>query len=261
MEFLKASRRKSLFSELLHIALNIALAAALFGLVATGSVALAFVLVLVSKWRILAVRMRYWWANVLANTVDLTVSTSVVILLYLAGTSELHGLTLQIIVAVLYAAWLTVMKPRSASRWVVAQASVGLVVGSWAVLAVSYLIPVSVAVVAMYVIAYGAARHVLIAREEDQPSLLAMVFGFFMAEVTWVAYHWTVAYGTDDLGDFKLPQATVVIGLVGFLIYRLYSLHIEGKSLRSAEAVVPSVFVGVVVLVLVMFFSAGAGII
>lgn len=261
MEFLKASRRKSLFSELLHIVLNIVLAAALFGLVATGSVALAFVLILVSKWRILAVRMRYWWANILANIVDLTVSMSAVILLYLAGTSEVNGLTLQISVAVLYALWLTIVKPRSASQWIVAQAGVGLVVGSWAAFAVSYLVPVSVVVIAMYIIAYGAARHVLVSREEDQPSLLAMVFGLFIAEIAWVVYHWTVAYGADDLGDFKLPQATVIVGLVGFLIYRLYVLHTEGKSLRSVEVIVPSVFVAAAVCVLAMFFSAGAGII
>lgn len=261
MEFLKASRRKSLFSELLHIALNIALAAALFGLVTTGSVALAFVLVFVSKWRILAVRMRYWWANILANIVDLTVSMSTVVLLYLAGTSESLGLTLQIAVAVAYALWLTVAKPRSSQRWIAIQAGVGLTIGSWAVFAVSYLVPVSVVVLAMYVISYGAARHVLVAREEDQPSLLAMVFGLFIAELSWVVYHWAVAYGIDGLGDFKLPQATIIVGLVGFLVFRLYSFHVEGRSLRTVEAIVPSVFVTLVVLVLVTFFNVGAGII
>lgn len=261
MEFLKASRRKSLLSESLHVALNIALAAALFGLVTTGSVALAFVLVLVSKWRILAVRMRYWWANILANTVDLTVSMSTVILLYLAGTSELYGLTLQLVIAVLYAVWLIVLKPRSTQKWIVIQACVGLIAGSWAIFAVSYLVPVAAVVLAMYVVAYAAARHVLISREEDQPSLLAMVFGFFIAEIAWVSYHWTVAYGVDGLGDFKLPQATIIVGLVGFLIYRLYTLYVSGASLRNVETIVPSVFVATVVLVLTIFFSAGAGII
>lgn len=261
MEFLKASRRKSFFSELLHVVLNIALAVALFGLVTTGSVALAFVLVFVSKWRILAVRIRYWWANVLANIVDLTVSMSTVVLLYLAGTSDQFGLVLQIVVASAYALWLTLVKPRSTQRWIVIQAGVGLTVGSWAVFAVSYLVPVSVVVLAMYVVAYGAARHVLVAREEDQPSLLAMVFGLFVAEFAWVIYHWTVAYGVEGFGDFKLPQATIIVGLVGFLVYRLYSFHSEGRSLRSVEAIAPTVFVTLVVFVLVTFFNVGAGII
>lgn len=61
--------------------------------------------------------------------------------------------------------------------------------------------------------------------------------------------------------ELKLPQVTLVISLVGFLAVRLYSIHASGRSLRSAEAVAPSIFVSVVILVLVLFFSAGAGII
>ena len=261
MEFLKASRRKSLLSEMLHAVLNIALATALFVLVAVGSTALALALVLVSKWRILAVRPRYWWANILANIVDLTVSLSTVVLLYLAGTSGSYGLMLQIAIAVLYAVWLIGVKPRSSERWIVAQAGIGLFVGVWAIMAISYVLPLIVVVLAVYIVGYGAARHVLISREEDQPSLLAMMFGLFAAEIAWVSYHWTVAYGTNILGELKLPQATLVISLVGFLAIRLYSIYANGRSLRSVEAIAPSIFVVVVMFVLVLFFSAGAGII
>ncbi|MBH1980861.1 hypothetical protein I8H89_05075 [Candidatus Saccharibacteria bacterium] len=261
MEFLKASRRKSLLSEMLHAVLNIALATAIFVLVFVGSTPLALALVLVSKWRILAVRPRYWWANILANIVDLAVSLSTVVLLYLAGTSGLYGLTLQVAIAALYAVWLIAIKPRSSQRWIVAQAGVSLFIGVWAVMAISYVLPLAVVVLAIYVIGYGAARHVLVSREEDQPSLLAMLFGLFVAEIAWVSYHWTVAYGTSILGELKLPQVTLVISLVGFLAVRLYSIHASGRSLRSAEAVAPSIFVSVVILVLVLFFSAGAGII
>lgn len=261
MEFLKTSRRKSLFSELLYIALNIALAAALFALVATGSVALAIVLVLVSKWRILAVRVRYWWANILANIVDVTVSMGVVALLYLAGTSDQLGLYLQILVAILYALWLIAIKPRSSKNWIAAQAAVGLMVGSWAVFAMAHLVPTVVVVLLMYIIGYGAARHVVISREEDQPSLLAMVFGLLIAEMAWVIYHWTVAYGAAALGDFKMPQGTILMVLVGFLALRLYEIHAAGRSLRSAEAIVPTVFTVLLMLVLTLIFRAGTGII
>ena len=261
MEFLKASRRKSLFSELLYIALNIALAVALFALVATGSVALAVVLVLISKWRILAVRIRYWWANVLANIVDITVSMGVVSLLYLAGTSEQLGLYLQVVITVLYALWLIVLKPRSSKRWITVQAATGLTVGSWSVFAAAHLVPTVVVVVLMYVIAYGAARHILVSREESQPSLLAMVFGLVIAEMSWVMYHWTVAYGADVFGDFKFPQGTILIALVGFLALRLYTLHSDGRSLRSADAILPVVFTIVLMIVLTVVFHAGAGII
>lgn len=261
MDFLKASRRKSLFSEALHAVLNIALAAVMFALVSTGSTLLALVLVLVSKWRILAVRPRYWWANILANIVDLTVSLGTVGLLYLAGTSAAYGTSLQIAIAVLYAMWLILLKPRSAERWVVVQAGVGLGVGAWVVMAIAHNIPQMLVVVLLYIAAYGAARHILVSREEEQPSLLAMVFGLFIAEIGWVAYHWTVAYGTAALGDLKLPQAAIIISLVGFLAFRLYQVISSGRSLRSVEAIAPSVFVVLVVSVLVLVFSAGTGII
>lgn len=261
MEFLKASRRKSLFSEALHIALNAALAAAMFALVSTGSSFLALALVLVSKWRILAVRPRYWWANILANIVDLSVSVSTIVLLYLAGSSAQYGVVLQVAIAVLYALWLIVVKPRSSERWIVYQAGTSLFLGAWAIMALSYALPQIVTVISMFVVAYGAARHVLVAREEDQPSLLAMVFGLFVAEIAWVSYHWTVAYGAAVLGNLKLSQAAIIIGLVGFLAIRLYSVVASGKSLRSIDAVAPAVFVVLVIAVLTLFFSAGAGII
>lgn len=261
MEFLKASRRKSLLSEVLHIALNVTLAAAMFALVSTGSSFLALGLVLVSKWRILAVRPRYWWANILANIVDLSVSVSTIVLLYLAGSSAEYGTWLQIAIATMYAIWLIAIKPRSSERWIVAQAGISLFLGAWAIMALSYTVPQFVTVLAAFVTAYGAARHVLIAREEDQPSLLAMVFGLFIAEIVWISYHWTVAYGMTVLGNLKLSQAAIIVSLVGFLAVRLYGLAASGKSLRSVDAIAPSIFVILVMIVLTVFFSAGAGII
>lgn len=261
MEFLKASRRKSLLSEAVHALLNIVLAVALFALVATGSWLLAVSLVLVSKWRILAVRPRYWWANILANLVDLSVSLGTVVLLYLAGTSSDFGIWLQVLVTLLYAAWLIVLKPRSRAVWIKAQANVALLVGSWAVLALAHTIPLVFVVLLMYIVAYGAARHVMVSREEDQPSLLAMIFGLIVAEITWVAYHWTVAYGPASLGEFKLPQVTIVIILLSFLIDRIYVLLSGGKSLRSVEMIAPTVFVALIIAVLALAFSSGAGII
>lgn len=261
MEFLKASRRKSLLSEIVHALLNITLAAALFALVATGSWLLAISLVLVSKWRILAVRPRYWWANILANIVDLTVSLGTVALLYLAGTSGQYGLMMQAAVTALYALWLIALKPRSKQVWIKAQAIVGLLIGSWALLALAHAVPFALVLVVMYIVAYGAARHVLISREEDQPSLLSMVFGLLVAEITWVVYHWTVAYGVDAMAEFKLPQGTIVIVLLAFLVERIYAVQSSGKSLRSIEIIAPLVFVVLIIAVLAFVFSSGAGII
>lgn len=261
MEFLKASRRKNVFSEILHVVLNVALASAVLALVATGSVALAFLLVVVSKWRILAVRPRYWWANIQANVVDLTVSLGVVVLMYLAGAAPSYGVNLQIGIAILYALWLIVLKPRSGERWVVAQSAVSLFIGTWALLATGHIISLGVVVAGMYIIGYGAARHIIALKEEGQPSLVAMVFGLLMAEIAWAEYHWTVGYGGEMMADLKVAQGAIVVTLVGFLAERLYSLHAGERTVRKADVIIPTVFVVSIIAVLVIVFSSGTGII
>ena len=82
MEFLKFVRKRSFLSEFTYTVLNIALAVGVFLIVRyTDAVWFAIVLVVVSKWRVLAVRPRYWWANIQSNMVDFIVSLSVVILM------------------------------------------------------------------------------------------------------------------------------------------------------------------------------------
>lgn len=262
MEFLKASRRRNYLSEVLHIALNVALAAMLFVLVYTGSMLLAFLLVIVSKWRIMAVRPRYWWANILANIVDVTVSLSAVCLLYLAGTAPEYSLALQVGIAVLYALWLVVIKPRSSRAWLTVQAGTGLLLGVWALLAFAHVMPdSSIAVLGSFVVAYGAARHVLAGREEIELSLLSMMFGLLVAQVVWVASYWTVAYGAIMLGGLQLPQAAIVVTLLGFLMLRVYDAFRAKKSFLSVDIIAPAVFVVLVVFIMAIFFRSGAGIV
>src|SRR5690606_10662203 len=115
MEFLRAVKRRSLVSELVYVLLNVGLAVAVLLVVwAIESPLPAFALILLSKWRVLAVRPRYWFAHVQANAVDLIVSLSLVVLLYSAGSigSE-NGTVAQVILAGLYALWLLALKPRT----------------------------------------------------------------------------------------------------------------------------------------------------
>lgn len=262
MEFLKASRRKNVFSEVLHVILNAALAAFVFALVATGSMWLAFVVVLVSKWRVFAVRPRYWWANVQANIVDLAVSLGVVALMYLAGTgANTVVIQAQIAITILYAVWLIVIKPRSGLRWVSAQAAASLFVGSWALFAFAHLTPLFVTVIGIYVVTYGATRHILSSYEEDRPTLVAMVFGLVMAELGWAISYWTVGYGVALLPDFKVAQGSIIITAIAFLAERFYALHASGRQVRAIEVIIPTVFVVLIVTALLVWFSSGTGII
>jgi len=143
MELLKTARRRSLVSEGLYIVLNIALAVALLVVVLVVATPWpAFGLVLLSKWRVFAVRSRYWLANIRANLIDAIVGVSLVVFLYAATGS----LATQIILTLLYVVWLLFIKPRSSQRYITLQAAIGLTMGLAAISQVSFGWPSSVVV-------------------------------------------------------------------------------------------------------------------
>ena len=266
MNLFKVSKRKLPIGEIAHLFLNVLLAVSVFSLVYVGDSAVyaALGLVLISKWRIFAVRPRYWWANVLANIVDVTVSLSIVALLYLAGTADSYSLGLQLGITAFYILWLVLIKPRSKRFWVVLQASLALFLGTWALTAFSHETYLLVCVLSFYTIGVGVARHVLALFEESEMSLMSMVFGLILAEIGWLTYHWSVAYSVNFLGDFKLPQMAIISLALGLCIYSLFSAARSGKSskLFAGEVVAPVLFSVAIIAVLVIFFSSnGPGII
>jgi hypothetical protein len=100
VDFLKIAKHRSLISEITYYTLNIGLAMVIFVLSQTiQSPVLAIVLVLLSKWRVLAVRPRFWWTNLQANMVDIIVGVSIVSLMYVPQLS----VVVQVVLAVLYA--------------------------------------------------------------------------------------------------------------------------------------------------------------
>ncbi|MGH7238032.1 MAG: hypothetical protein ACREGF_05860, partial [Candidatus Saccharimonadales bacterium] len=91
-----------------HVGLLILLPLMVFVLVRVQFAGLALAIICLSKWRMLAVKPRYWVANVRANSVDIIVGLSA---LAFAGSS---GSTLwQLVWLVGYAAWLIALKPRA----------------------------------------------------------------------------------------------------------------------------------------------------
>src|ERR1700712_27429 len=96
------------FSQLLHLGYNLILPVLVFLLVRTDFVQLALSLILLSKWRMFAVRPRFWLANIRANAVDIIIGVSV--LAFMVGTAS-EGL--QLLWAALWATWLIVIKPKA----------------------------------------------------------------------------------------------------------------------------------------------------
>ena len=252
MEFLKSSKRRSLLSELIYILLNIGLAVAVLAVVwAVESPVAAFALVLLSKWRVLAVRPRYWFANIQANLVDIIVSVSIVVLLYGA-----HGAPIaQSVIAGLYIVWLLFIKPRSKRTFVAVQAGVATFLGITALMSVSFDWYASPVVILMWLIGYGAARHVLGSYEEAHISFYSLIWGLVIAEIGWLSYHWTFAYALPGIGNIKLSQAAIITLVLSFLAERVYSSYIRHGTIRSGEIILPALLSVSVILILLVFFN------
>jgi len=257
MDFLKSSKQRSLLSELVYIVLNVALAVAvLIVVLAVESPLPAVALVLLSKWRVLAVRPRYWIAHIKANLVDIIVSLSLVTLLYVAS----GAFYVQLGLAVLYIVWLLFIKPRSKRVFVAIQAGAALFLGVSALMTISYDWPSFFVVAFMWLIGYGAARHVLTNYEEAHSSFYSLVWGLVVAEIGWLSYHWSFAYPLPGFGAIKLDQAAIIILALSFLVERMYASYHQHGAVRSSDIVLPSLFSISVTLILIVFFNAlGSG--
>src|SRR5690348_2835274 len=121
---LSRMKPKSGFSHLIHLGLTALLPAVIFVLVRINVVPLAFVVILLSKWRMFAVKPRHWPAIIRANAVDLIVGISLLVFMAQSGTS-----LWQLIWAVSYGIWLLSIKPGSSTLMVSLQALIAQTVG------------------------------------------------------------------------------------------------------------------------------------
>ena len=252
MEFLKSSKRRSLVSELIYVGLNIAFAVTLFIVVlAVNSPIPAFALVLLSKWRILAVRPRYWFANIQTNLVDLIVSLSIVVLLY----SATEAIVTQILLTALYIVWLLYIKPKSKRIFMAIQAGAAIFLGVSALMIVSYDWIASLVVLAMWLIGFSAARHVLSSYDEPHMSFYALVWGLLFAEIGWLTYHWTFAYALPGVGNIQLTQAALIALGISFVTERAYASYEKHGTVRSSDIIMPALLSVSVILLLIVFFN------
>lgn len=260
MEFLKLVRRRSFLSEVVYTILNIAFAVALVVVIRyTDSIALALGLVIISKWRALAVRARYWFVNIRSNLVDLIVSVSVVLHLYAIDTSTLvdsRKLALLGIVTLLYIVWLLFIKPRSKRSYIAAQAGIAILLGTAALFTLSFSWPVSVVVVGMWLIGYSTAYHLLSNYDDElHPVFLSLTWSVIFAEIGWVAYHWTIAYALPVFTSILVPQIALIALLIGFVAYKSYDSFYHHQKIRPSDILLPLLFSLSVIVILVFVFN------
>jgi len=210
-------------AHFLHLILVLVLPLAIFILVRLDFAQLALVIVVLSKWRMFAVKPRFWAANIRANGVDLMVGLSAVVFMLHTG-----NIWLQAAWAVLYAVWLLAIKPGTSVLMVTAQAFIG----QFAALSALYLVwadgPVYGLTFLSGLFCFIAARHFLDAFDEPYAKMLAYVWGYFGAALTWLLSHWLLFYR-------GVAQPTLLLATLGYGLAALYYLdHYDrlSKGLR-----------------------------
>ena len=168
-------RGRNILSTILHMLLNLVLAiATIFLNLSTASFLPGCILVLLSKWRMFAVRPRYLFINIKSNLVDLIMGFSFVFLAYCAGNilSPLHY-----VLTALYSLWLIILKPMSSNFATKLQALLAVFFGSTAITLMVASSSSGLTVLLNFILGFAVARHVLVQSEDTGYGLITLISG------------------------------------------------------------------------------------
>ena len=230
------------FANIFHLVLLLALPIVVFVLVRLDFVQLALIMVVLSKWRMFAVRPRFWAANIRANAVDIIVGITIVV--FMSHSASAIGL--QLLWAVLYGVWLIAIKPRSGLLFISVQAGIGQLCG----LSALYLTwaggPLIGLVFVTGLICFLAARHFFDTFNEPYARLLAYLWGYFGAAIAWLLGHWLLFYQI-------VAQPTLLLSVIGYSLAVIYYLDHHGRLNKGLQR--QFVFVMLAIILVVLTFS------
>lgn len=259
-DFILFRKSRNIMSNVLHVILNFLLGVGSIILtIITGSWLLGFLLVILSKWRMFAVRPRYWLLNLKSNLVDLIVGVSFVLLAYCAGNTEIYFV--HYLLAVLYSLWLIILKPMSSHTAAYVQALVAVFLGSTAATLMTAGSDAFFLVAACFVIGYGASRHVLVQSDDTDFTIVTLICGLIAAEIAWLCNSWLIVYKFTNvplIGNtgIIIPQLSIILSLVAFCLGTVYHSIIkhDGK-LKIQEVIMPVIFSLIVTAIIIIWFS------
>ena len=230
------------FAHTFYLIYNFLLPILTYVLVGADFVPIAVILVLLSKWRMFAVRPRFWIANVRTNAIDIIIGLSAIALM--DGTDT--GWTRLVYVAC-WALWLILIKPRTDMISMSMQALLGEVIGLTAVFSAWNHMSLFVLVLAVGLVCFFSAHHFFYGFDEEHMRLLAYVWAYFGAALTWVLGHWLIYYYQI------VAQPVLILAAMSFGIATLYYLdHVDRLSKPVRRQII---FIIITVLFVVLVFS------
>ncbi len=230
------------FAHIFYIISNLALPMLVYVLVRQDFVPVAVTLFLLSKWRMLAVRPRFWMANIRTNSVDAIVGISVIALMNSTDTP-----VTQLVYAAAWAVWLILLKPRTKLMGIAMQALIAEMVGLMAVFSLWDHASLWVLVTAVGLICFFTVHHFFYAFEEPRMRLLAYVWAYFGAALTWILSHWLIFYYQ------VLAQPALIIAALSIGFATLYYLdHVDKLSQNVRRQII---FIMATMVLVILVFS------
>lgn len=237
--------------DLLHVGVNLGFAFFVYAMVFHWELTLlAVILVIISKWRILAVQPRFWLPNTRANLVDIIVGLSTVGLLHYSD-----HILLAILWAALYGLWLLALKPRDHEVAVGFQAFWALLLGSSTLFMLAPFLTPFLLCIALWLVSWASARHFFSNYEEPHYRLLSLAWSFIALQIGWITLHWMQYYHVFGL---RVSVSSVVICILGFSLGSMYHMF-KGDSLTKAAIIENVAFGGVLLTVILLSMQWSAG--
>ncbi|MFZ2275473.1 MAG: hypothetical protein WAV68_00715 [Candidatus Nanogingivalis sp.] len=254
MEFISISKKHSLASSIAHIFLSILLVLVCWlSIYVTKTPFLAIVLILISKWRTFAVRPRYWIVNIKSNLVDLIFNLSMVLIIFYSGVEFWIS---QIVLVLLFVAWMTIIKPRSGAFWTKTQALLSIFFGLAGLMSVSFAWPTEIVAVVAFLIGYSSIRHILSDGEFANNEIISLIWGLIFAQFVWIANFLVIGYPLVLAGSFSLiiPQISIIATVLSFAVFEVLG-EIRKEKIEKSNIYVPVIFSILICLILLIGFS------
>ena len=192
-------------------------------------VLVAYGLVFLAKWRVLATKSYWWWIRFRLNFVDLVAGLAFVSFLnYATGNWQV-----QLIWVLIFCLWQVGLKPLS-SAW--GKISQGLLAQAWAVGALFYYGQYSVEpanyfliIGAIWLVSYFCARHSVGALPKSAVrACWPIVWGLFSAQLAVVLLHW-------QLWIWFIPQFVFIQLVLNLPIIAGYQLAAGGRLSKDLK--------------------------
>lgn len=226
------------FAHIFHVGFVAILPLIVFTLVRLELIGVALAVILLSKWRIFAVRPHHWPAHFRTNAVDVIFSLSM--LAFMASTT---AMSLQLLWVLVYEIWILYIKPGSSPFMVSAQALIAQAVGLTALFVAWEDASLAALIISTAAILYFSSRHFFNSFEEPAYNAYSWTWSLFGASLAWILGHWLLFYG-------PVAQLALLLTILGYGLAALYYLSETDKLSRPLQRQVVFIMIALVGVIL-----------